>query len=514
MLIRITLAINDAKLRKRIKGVLTRPDILVQMPRIHKELWERIVCEPSDILIISEAILRDSLKNKVKELQHHPDSPAAVVLSDSSDLIEHAHLMAAGCDAVLFTGLAVEQVREVIEMMLEKRRRLTQKLFFTSKPLAEPRLADFVSESPGMTAFMNIVPRVVQSNTALLIEGETGVGKERLACAIHKEGLRSAGRFVALNCGALPENLLESELFGHVRGAFTGATAARRGWFEIAHGGTLFLDEVGEIPFHLQVKLLRVLQEREIQPIGSERSFGVDVRIIAAGNRPLEAEVEAGRFRRDLYHRLSVVTITIPPLRDRIEDIPVMIERHIQHISRQMGRHVTKINETAMQAMCQYSWPGNVRELNNVIERAILLCDDTEITLDNLPSSFSETAAAKSYLTKHRATLSNDNRAAYQDADQALYSTHHHLQLPEQWLTKSLHEVRTEFLFDLERQYIEGLLIVTNGRIGEVAKRAEIQERSLYEKMKRFGLRKENFKQFHSDKEIPTSTTLSAESEN
>jgi DNA-binding NtrC family response regulator len=387
MLIRITLAVRAPALQKQLQNALARPDVLMQVPRARKNLWEWIVSEPSDALIISQSLLPDRLRDEMNQLQSRPDSPAAVVLSDSANPKAHAKLMAEGCDAVLFAGLAVDQVRAVIEAMLEKRRRLTQKRFFAPQPLAEPRLADFVSQSPGMAAFMNTVPRVVQSDTALLIEGETGVGKERLACAIHAEGPRSKGRFVALNCGALPEQLLESELFGHVRGAFTGATAARRGWFELAHSGTLFLDEVGEIPIHLQVKLLRVLQEHEIQPVGSEKSFGVDVRVIAASNRPLGPEVEAGRFRRDLYHRLSVVTVTVPPLRDRMEDIPFLVERHVHFIAQQMGRHVTGVNAQAMQALARYPWPGNVRELNNVIERAILLCDNTEITLDDLAES-------------------------------------------------------------------------------------------------------------------------------
>jgi DNA-binding NtrC family response regulator len=487
MLIRITLVVHDSKLRQGLLGILARPDILIETPQARKDLWERIVQEPSDVLIISQSLLPNPLKDKMDQLQRHPDWPAVVVLSDSADPSEHARLLAAGSDAVLFADLAVGQVREVIETILEKRRRLTQKRFFAPEPLAEPRLADFVSKSPGMVVFMNVVPRLVRSDTPLLIEGETGVGKERLACAIHAEGPRSAGRFVALNCGALPEHLLESELFGHVRGAFTGATAARRGWFEIAHQGTLFLDEVGEIPIHLQVKLLRVLQEHEIQPVGSEKSFGVDVRVVAASNRPLEPEVEAGRFRRDLYHRLSVVTVTIPPLRIRREDIPVLIERHIRYIAREVGRRVTGINPQALQALVQYSWPGNVRELNNVIERAILLCDDADISLDHLPESIAALADPE----RKPASLSVDEGAP--DSTQRL-------QLPEKWLAKPLREFREAFLSNLERQYIEGLLTATGGRIREAAKRAGIQERSLYEKMKQLGLRKEDFRRSHADK--------------
>ena len=477
-------------------GHLARPDILIQIPRARKDLWEWIVREPSDVLIISQSLLPSPLKEKMDELQRHPDSPATVVLSDSADPKVHARLMAEGCEAVLFEGLAVEQVRNVVEAILEKGRRLTVKRFFAPRPLAEPRLSDFISKSPAMAVFMNVVPRVVPSDTALLIEGETGVGKERLARAIHAEGPRSTARFVALNCGELPEHLLESELFGHVRGAFTGALAAHRGWFETAHRGTLFLDEVAEIPVYLQVKLLRVLQDHEVHPIGSEKSFGVDVRVIAASNRALVPEVEAGRFRRDLYHRLSVMTITIPPLRERAEDLAVLVERHIRHIAQQMGRHVTGVDVPAMQALCRYLWPGNVRELNNVIEHAILLCDDTVITLDDLPESIAPMATEHS--TVLRASLSEVERAASPDAGPQLDSAHRP-RLPEQWLTKPLREVREALLSDLERQYIEGLLIATRGRIGEAAKRAGLQERSLYEKMKRFGLRKEDFRPSHGE---------------
>jgi DNA-binding NtrC family response regulator len=458
-------------MRTHLQKILSRPDILIQMPQIRSNLWDRIPLEPIDILIISDSLLPESLDDQMEAIQSPNESPAVIALAESPDPEAHARLLADGCDAVLFRGLAIERIRDVIETMLEHRRRKSQKLFFASKPLAEPKLADFVSASSSMAEFMKIVPRMVQSDTVVLIEGETGVGKERLACAIHSEGPRCRRPFVALNCGALPEQLLESELFGHVKGAFTGATSARRGWFEIAHHGTLFLDEIGEIPFHLQVKLLRVLQEREVQPIGSEKSFCVDVRIIAGGNRPLEAEVAAGRFRRDLYHRLSVVSITIPPLRERSEDIPALVNRHIQYITKQLGRHVTGIEADAMDALCRYAWPGNIRELNNVIERAILLCDDEEISLSNLPQSFDDAAGSPA-----------DSGAE------------HSLTLPRHWLSKPLSEVRKEFLSGFEKQYISGLLLATEGRIGEAAQRAGIRERSLYDKMKQHGLHKEDFR--------------------
>lgn len=475
MLIKVTLAVCDVTLRRRLQEVLARPDVLIQLPPVNKNICKRLFLEPPDVLIFSQSLLTGSFKSKLAELQLQSEAPAAVAVSSSVDPAEHANLLADGCDAVLFEGSAIEQVRDVIEAMLEKRRRQSQTGFFSPRPLAEPRLSDFVSESPGMSAFMNLVPRVVGTDCALLIEGETGVGKERLANAIHVEGPRALERFVALNCGALPEHLLESELFGHIRGAFTGATTTRRGWFEVAHRGTLFLDEIGEFPTHLQVKLLRVLQEHEIQPVGGEKTFGVDVRVIAASNRPLAAEVEAGRFRRDLYHRLSVVTVTIPPLRERPEDIPVLVDRHISSIAKTVGRHVEGATAEAMRALRQYAWPGNVRELNNVLERAILLCDDNELGVDDLPAAIAATVAP---------TPAESPRAIGLNT----------LQIPEPWLDMPLQEVRTAFLSDLERQYVEGLLYATHGRVGEAAKRAGLHERSFYEKMKQFDLRKECFR--------------------
>jgi transcriptional regulator with PAS, ATPase and Fis domain len=213
------------------------------------------------------------------------------------------------------------------------------------------------------------------------------VGKERLARAIHAESRRSKGPFVAVNCAALSESLLESEPFGHEEGAFTGATRSHRGCFEIAHKGVIFLDEIGELPNHLQVKLLRALQDREITRVGSEQSFQVDVRMMAATNRDPREEVKTKRLREDLYYRLNVVTLTIPPLRQRSEDIPDIVASYLPWLRPRVGRDVTSIAPEALEALAHYSWPGNVRELINVIERAMLLCEGEQIRLADLPDT-------------------------------------------------------------------------------------------------------------------------------
>jgi transcriptional regulator with PAS, ATPase and Fis domain len=227
--------------------------------------------------------------------------------------------------------------------------------------------------------------RVARLNASVLLLGETGTGKERVAAAIHQLSPRHSGPFIGVNCGALSENLLESELFGHVRGAFTGAIENRTGRFEAAHTGTIFLDEINSTSLHLQVKLLRVLQERAFERVGDTHPIRVDTRLIAASNRNLLEEVEAGRFREDLYYRINVVPILLPPLRERREDIPELADHFLSFYNEQYDRYVVHIETRAMEALQDYHWPGNVREMQNYIERAVVLAPGDELTEDLLP---------------------------------------------------------------------------------------------------------------------------------
>jgi transcriptional regulator with PAS, ATPase and Fis domain len=239
-----------------------------------------------------------------------------------------------------------------------------------------------------MQLFLEETRQIVSSDASVLLLGETGVGKEHLSKAIHAESHRSSGPFIAINMAAIPESLLESELFGHEQGAFTGAVRSRRGAFEMAHGGTIFLDEIGEMPLQMQIKLLRVLQELEFFPIGAEKPVWVDIRVIAATNKDLEAEIEKGNFRKDLYYRLGVITLTLPPLRHRKEDIPAMANHFLTMYNQKIGQAIKQFSQAAMEALIAYHWPGNIRELMNVIERAILLCRSDTICLDDLPNVF------------------------------------------------------------------------------------------------------------------------------
>jgi len=248
----------------------------------------------------------------------------------------------------------------------------------------EYQFEDILAKSPSMEELFRTVAKIAEYKTTVLITGESGVGKELIARALHRRSKRT-GAFVAVNCGAIPENLLESELFGHKRGAFTDAVQDRRGLFEEAANGTLFLDEIGELPLGLQVKLLRVLQDEHIRRLGDVRDIQVDVRIVAATHRDLVAETQAGRFREDLYYRLNVLSLHVPALRERREDIPLLIEHFIARNNARLGTQVRGTDSECRRLLFEYAWPGNVRELENTIERALVLADGDCIQLVDLP---------------------------------------------------------------------------------------------------------------------------------
>lgn len=251
-----------------------------------------------------------------------------------------------------------------------------------------------IGKSPIMLQVIELAMKLAQSTATVLIGGESGTGKEMIARTIHNLSPRARRPFVPVNCGAIPEDLLESELFGHVRGAFTGAGNPRQGRFQLAHGGTLFLDEVGEMSAKLQVKLLRVLQEQEFEPVGSDKSVRVDVRVVAATNRDLQVAVKEGRFRSDLFYRLHVLPITLPPLRERTIDVRVLFAHFLRFHSHKRDRIIDRIEQSALALLEQYSWPGNVRELENLVERLVVLNDDGVIRAHDLPDyirDYSET---------------------------------------------------------------------------------------------------------------------------
>ncbi|MGH2900165.1 MAG: sigma-54 interaction domain-containing protein, partial [Solirubrobacteraceae bacterium] len=272
----------------------------------------------------------------------------------------------------------------------EKRALVEDNLALRDQLAGRARLAQLLGKSRAMQKVFEMITKIHSVKTSVLITGESGTGKELVARALHSEGVRAKAPFVAVNCGAIPEELMESELFGHKRGSFTGAVADTLGMFQEANGGTLFLDEIGELSLALQVKLLRALQERKVKQVGSTDEFEVDVRVIAATNRDLEAEVARGAFRPDLYYRLNVIALYLPPLRQRRDDIPLLADHFLQRIAGLRSEAPKRLADPVLEAFQEYAWPGNVRELENAIERSIILTPGEEITIDSLPDRITE----------------------------------------------------------------------------------------------------------------------------
>jgi two-component system response regulator AtoC len=311
---------------------------------------------------------------------------------------------------------------------------------------AEDTYGVVVGRSPAMVDVYKTVARVAPSRSTVLVEGESGTGKELIAAALHRHSGRAADRFVAVDCGSLIDTLLESELFGYVRGAFTGAVGEKKGLFEEASGGTIFLDEIGDIGAPMQAKLLRVLQEYEIKRVGGQEWIKVDVRVVAATNRNLEQLVQRGSFREDLFYRLKVVTITLPPLRERREDIPLLAEHFLRRYAERNEKHISHLTDEAMVLLMDYPWPGNIRELEHCIERAVALASGTVLTPEDLAPELHSTLE----VTLHRGT-------------------------------PTLEEVK--------RRYLAHVLAETGGNISRAATILGVDRRSLYRMLRRYGLR-------------------------
>jgi len=381
--------------------------------------------------------------------ENRPDTPV-IVITAYGNMSSAIAAIRAGAYDFINKPIDMAQLAHVIDRAVQHRHLREEVKRLTSEASRSGRgVGSLTGESRAMRKVYDLIRRVADTDTTVLLSGESGTGKELVARALHTESARANQPFVAINCAAVPASLLESELFGHMKGAFTDAKNTRKGLLEQASGGTLLLDEIGEMPLEMQPKLLRVLQERQVRPVGGNAVVPVDCRIIAATNRDLESEVEEQRFREDLYYRLNVVQIHIPPLRARGNDVLVLAQHFVRKFAERMGKGVTGISSEAAKKLLDYDWPGNVRQLENSMERAVTLTRFEQITVEDLPERISRYEGS-------RVTLG--------DID-----SEHMLTLEE-----------------LEKRYIERVLKAAQGNKTQAAKLLGVDRRTLYRKLERY----------------------------
>jgi DNA-binding NtrC family response regulator len=405
---------------------------------------------PPDLVLLAVELGQEAGLELAHEIRDRQLGIPVVLMTAKHDLDVAVDGIRAGAWDLLVqpidTGLLLAAVQRAAELTLLRRevRSLRRQARVTAP------FRGLVGESPPMRRLFRMIERVAEVSSSVLVRGESGTGKELVAVAIHQASPRATRPFVPLNCAAVPETLLEGELFGHTRGAFTDAHADRSGLIVQAHTGTLFLDEIGDMPLSVQAKLLRVLQERRVRPLGASRDIGVDVRIVAATHRDLDKLVDEGRFREDLLYRLDVVRLDVPPLRDRGTDILLLAQRFVAHFAERFGREAASLSPEACSRLLAHRWPGNVRELQNCMERAVVLCEGAVVGIDDLPERVTRRRAAEAGVPVQPVPLVT--------------------------------------LAELERAHIERAMAVLGGHRGRVAMALGIDRKTLYRKLTAYKL--------------------------
>ena len=440
---------DEAGVRSALGGVLRDEDYIVEAVDSGEACLERVNRASYDVIVLDIWLPGiDGLATLEKLRDRRVDSPV-VMISGHGNIESAVRAVKLGAYDFVEKPLSLEKTVLVIGNAVRQRRLEAENRALRAS--VDKRLT-MVGESYAMAQLREQIAMAAPTNGRVLIFGENGTGKELVARSIHGMSRRRNAPFIEVNCAAIPEELIESELFGHMKGAFTGAVADRRGKFELADGGTLFLDEIGDMTLKTQAKVLRALQEQVVEPVGGASSIKVDVRVLAATNKDLPTEIRAGRFREDLYFRLNVIPVFVPPLRDRESDIPMLAQHFVSELSREYGRRPKKFDAGAMVTLRGYSWPGNVRELRNVIERLMIMVPGETITTSDL------------------AFLPGGRNVS---EDPAVESE-----------TSPLHEARDRF----ERGYIVRALAAQQGNISRTADVLGVERSNLYRKMKGFGI--------------------------
>jgi two-component system, NtrC family, response regulator HydG len=408
---------------------------------------------PYDLILMDIRMAEMSGIEALKQIKDYNPTIPIIIMTAYSSVDSAVNALKSGAYDYLTKPLDFDEVKLTLERALEHSGLKAENKSLKDKLRADYDLRNIVGKSKAMKELIDMLAMIAPSEATVLITGESGTGKELIAKSIHHNSNRKNHPLVVVNCAALAETLLESELFGHEKGAFTGADKRREGRFRQANKGTIFLDEIGETSATMQAKLLRVIQEREIQRVGGDETLKVDVRILAATNKNLEDEVQNGRFREDLYYRLNVVTLNAPPLRERREDIPLLAQHFLEKYTEKNRKNVKGFSPLAMDMLIKYAWPGNVRELENTTERAVILLTGDHITDKELPSNITEPYSEKS-----------------------------------DWFEKPKPVAANRPLEDIEKEAILATLEATGGNKSETARRLKINRKTLHKKLKDYGL--------------------------
>lgn len=485
----ILVADDEASIRRLLQTVLEVKGYRVTVAEDGLQAAACLEREKVDVAIVDIRMPGEDGLNLFQRMKPHCPETAFILITAYGTVRTAIEAMKAGAFDYVTKPFLVDEVEVMVERALEMNR-LTRELTHLKRKVSEQMEEQLIGQSPVMQKVFKIIGRVAPTDAPVLIQGESGTGKEIVARLLHYHSLRREGPLVKINCAALPEGLLESELFGYEKGAFTGATQSKPGKLEMAHTGTVFLDEVGELPLALQAKLLRVLQEKEIDRLGGVRTIPVDIRIVAATNRNLAEAVQRGQFREDLFYRLNVVNIALPPLRERAGDIPLLAEFFVQKYAARMNKGTLMLAPETLALLESYHWPGNVRELENTIERAVIMAPGPVIRPEHLPDEFLaymegreiKLCGGKIMKTWGNANSGQPGRFKNEAAFQAVPEIPCFREGPLPTLRQAIQQ--------LERQLIAEALRRTGGNKSRTARILDISRRALQYKMEAYGLEK------------------------
>src|SRR5689334_3316424 len=405
---RVLVVDDDADLRLSVTSALSDNHYLVDQAKDGEEGINRVRAGHYDLVLLDVNMPRLSGIEALKEIKAHDPSIIVLILTAFSNIRDAVEATKEGAYNYLEKPIKAENLVYLVDKAL-KAKHMVRNMSFSAPVFKLPNGTDFIGQSTEMKRIFSVIDKLSRVDTAVLIRGESGTGKELVAQALHYNSPRKDNRFVTINCSAIPENLIESEFFGHEKGAFTGADSRKIGKVQYADGGTLFLDEIGDISSGMQVKLLRALQEKKFTPVGSNREVEVNLRVVAATNRNLEEMIKKGEFREDLFYRLNVLPIQLPPLRERKNDIEALASYFIEKFNQQHRKNITHVSPEAMAVLKAHSWPGNIRELENVIEHAFVIETSSEITIPSLPTVLVQGSGLKTGMVLSRKSALNED---------------------------------------------------------------------------------------------------------